>query len=94
MLYIITVLLTICVADCPVYIKVAGSGLESTGIFFQAALEFLHGAFLLEPDNNEDRNGEMSPNGVYNTTANLCEYVHFTVDFFYLPFFLFSFEIE
>ncbi|XP_057550883.1 cysteine-tryptophan domain-containing zinc finger protein 3-like [Amaranthus tricolor] len=58
-------------ADC---LKVAGSGLESTGIFFQAALKFLHGAFLLEPDNNEDRSGEMSPNGVYNTTANLCEY--------------------
>ena len=70
----------------PVYIKVAGSGLESTGIFFQAALKFLHGAFLLEPDNNEDRSGEMSPNGVYNTTANLCEYVHFAVDFFILRF--------
>ncbi|XP_021772926.1 uncharacterized protein LOC110736894 isoform X2 [Chenopodium quinoa] len=54
--------------------KVAGSGLESTGIFFQAALKFLHGASLLEPGNNQSRSGEMSPNDVYTSTARLCEY--------------------
>ncbi|XP_021742511.1 uncharacterized protein LOC110708641 [Chenopodium quinoa] len=54
--------------------KVAGSGLESTGIFFQAALKFLHGASLLEPGNNQSRSGEMSPNDVYTSTAKLCEY--------------------
>ncbi|KAL2940905.1 B3 domain-containing transcription repressor VAL1 [Bienertia sinuspersici] len=55
-------------------LKVAGSGLESTGIFFQAALKFLHGASLLEPGNNESRSGEMTPNEVYASTAKLCEY--------------------
>ncbi|XP_048497676.1 cysteine-tryptophan domain-containing zinc finger protein 7 isoform X1 [Beta vulgaris subsp. vulgaris] len=55
-------------------LKVAGSGLESTGIFFQAALKFLHGASLLEPGNNESRNGEMTPDEVYTSTARLCEY--------------------
>lgn len=55
-------------------LKVAGSGLESTSIFFQAALKFLHGASLLEPGNNESRNGEFAPNEVYTSTAKLCEY--------------------
>ncbi|KMS96888.1 hypothetical protein BVRB_7g180710 [Beta vulgaris subsp. vulgaris] len=55
-------------------LKVAGSGLESTGIFFQAALKFIHGASLLEPGNNESRNGEMTPDEVYTSTARLCEY--------------------
>ncbi|KNA12347.1 hypothetical protein SOVF_126770 isoform B [Spinacia oleracea] len=55
-------------------LKVAGSGLESTGIFFQAALKFLHGASLLEPGTNQSRSGEMSPNDVYTSTAKLCEY--------------------
>uniref|UniRef100_A0A7C9AKP0 CWZF3/5/7 THD domain-containing protein n=1 Tax=Opuntia streptacantha TaxID=393608 RepID=A0A7C9AKP0_OPUST len=57
------------------HLKKSGSGLESTRVFFQAALKFLHGASLLEPDHSEIRRcGEMSPSDVYSTTAKLCEY--------------------
>ncbi|KAK9691900.1 hypothetical protein RND81_09G227200 [Saponaria officinalis] len=55
-------------------LKTAGSGL-STGIFFQAALKFLHGASLLEPGTAENgRIGEMKSSEVYSSTAKLCEY--------------------
>ncbi|KAJ8443557.1 hypothetical protein Cgig2_017040 [Carnegiea gigantea] len=57
------------------HLKKSGSGLESTRVFFQAALKFLHGASLLEPDHSESGTcGEMSPSDVYSTTAKLCEY--------------------
>ncbi|KAH9618109.1 hypothetical protein KSS87_010332, partial [Heliosperma pusillum] len=55
-------------------LKTAGSGL-STGIFFQAALKFLHGASLLEPETTENgRLEEMLSTEVYRSTAKLCEY--------------------
>ncbi|GAB4835820.1 hypothetical protein Ancab_000736 [Ancistrocladus abbreviatus] len=60
---------------CANRLKISGSGLESTEVFFQAALKFLHGASLLEPGNRESaRCGEMTSIEVYNTTAKLCEY--------------------
>ncbi|GMH13160.1 hypothetical protein Nepgr_015001 [Nepenthes gracilis] len=56
-------------------LKITGSGHESTEVFFQAALKFLHGAALLEHGNTESgRCGKMSPVEVYSTTAKLCEY--------------------
>ncbi|GAB4855562.1 hypothetical protein Ancab_024181 [Ancistrocladus abbreviatus] len=56
-------------------LKISGSGLESTKVFFQAALKFLHGASLLEPGNSESaRHGEMTSIEVYSKTAKLFEY--------------------
>ncbi|KAA8536866.1 hypothetical protein F0562_029344 [Nyssa sinensis] len=56
-------------------LKISGSGLESTKLFFQAALKFLHGASLLEPCNGDSaKHGEMTLVEVYGTTAKLCEY--------------------
>ncbi|KAK9293047.1 hypothetical protein L1049_021031 [Liquidambar formosana] len=56
-------------------LKISGSGLESTELFFQAALKFLHGASLLEPCNGETaRYGELPSMEVYSSTAKLCEY--------------------
>lgn len=69
-----------------VCIKVAGSGLESTGIFFQAALKFLHGASLLESGNNDSISGDKIPNEVYADTAKLCEYVQCCMVFVCPPF--------
>ncbi|XP_074311567.1 cysteine-tryptophan domain-containing zinc finger protein 3-like isoform X2 [Silene latifolia] len=58
-------------ANC---LKTTGSGF-STGLFFQAALKFLHGASLLEPGDSENgRLKEMSSTEVYSSTAKLFEY--------------------
>lgn len=56
-------------------LKISGSGLRSTELFFQAALKFLHGALLLEHCNTDTANyGEMTSMQAYGTTAKLCEY--------------------
>ncbi|KAI4301365.1 hypothetical protein L6164_034652 [Bauhinia variegata] len=57
-------------------LKNSGSSLESTGIYFQAALKFLHGASLLESANNENakHNEMIQSNEVYSSTAKLCEF--------------------
>ncbi|KAJ6319805.1 hypothetical protein OIU78_015254 [Salix suchowensis] len=52
-------------------VKNAGSNLESTRLYFEAALKFLHGASLLEICSGESaKNGE--PMQVYSSTAKLC----------------------
>eukprot|EP00262_Sarcandra_glabra_P014497 TRINITY_DN4257_c0_g2_i1.p1 TRINITY_DN4257_c0_g2~~TRINITY_DN4257_c0_g2_i1.p1 ORF type:complete len:303 (+),score=52.46 TRINITY_DN4257_c0_g2_i1:60-911(+) len=57
-------------------LKNSGSELESTGLYFQAALKFLHGASLLEPCSIESaKHGEMTQSmQVYTDTARLCEF--------------------
>ncbi|XP_039036789.1 cysteine-tryptophan domain-containing zinc finger protein 7-like isoform X2 [Hibiscus syriacus] len=50
--------------------KNSGSNAESTALYFQAALKFLHSASLLESCNNENtKHGE-----IYSSTAKLCEF--------------------
>ncbi|OVA15012.1 zinc finger protein [Macleaya cordata] len=58
-------------------VKNFGSVLETTGLYFQAALKFLHGASLLEASNNESaKHGEMTQSMVvYSSTAKLCAFV-------------------
>lgn len=53
----------------------SGSNAESTGIYFQAALKFLHGASLLESCNSESsKHGELIQSmQMYSSTAKLCE---------------------
>lgn len=53
----------------------SGSNLESTRLYFEAALQFLHGASLLETCSNENaKAGEMIQSmQVYSSTAKLCE---------------------
>ncbi|GMY16441.1 cysteine-tryptophan domain-containing zinc finger protein 7-like isoform X1 [Fagus crenata] len=46
-------------------LKNSGSNLESTGLYFEAALKFLHGASLSESGNGES---------LYSSTAKLCEF--------------------
>lgn len=48
---------------------------ESTGLYFQAALKFLHGASLLESshDNNAKHNEMVQSKLMYSSTAKLCE---------------------
>ncbi|KAH8517391.1 hypothetical protein H0E87_005359 [Populus deltoides] len=54
-------------------LKNSGSNLESTRLYFEAALKFLHGASLLETCGGENaKNGE--PMQVYSSTAKLCEF--------------------
>ncbi|KAF5731467.1 hypothetical protein HS088_TW18G00145 [Tripterygium wilfordii] len=48
------------------------SSLESTGLYFQAALKFLQGASLLECGGSESRRGESQ--SYYGSTAKLCEF--------------------
>ncbi|KAJ6918227.1 hypothetical protein NC651_012459 [Populus alba x Populus x berolinensis] len=56
-------------------LKVSESGLQSTELFFQAALKFLHGASLFNPHNNNSTNGgEMTSAEMYVRAAKLCEY--------------------
>jgi hypothetical protein len=57
-------------------LKNSGSNAESTGLYFQAALKFLHGASLLESCNSESgKHGEMIQSiQVYSSTAKLCEF--------------------
>ncbi|XP_068658730.1 cysteine-tryptophan domain-containing zinc finger protein 7 [Aristolochia californica] len=53
-----------------------GGGQESTGLYFEAALKFLHGASLLEPVCAEGaKHGETTQSmQVYADTAKLCEF--------------------
>ncbi|KAI4349625.1 hypothetical protein L6164_010190 [Bauhinia variegata] len=57
-------------------LKNSGSTLESTGLYFEAALKFLHGASLLESGNNENskHNEMIQSKQVYSSTAKLCEF--------------------
>ncbi|XP_052205360.1 cysteine-tryptophan domain-containing zinc finger protein 7 isoform X2 [Diospyros lotus] len=57
-------------------LKNSGSSTESTGIYFQAALKFLHGACLLESSNVESsKQSEMIQSmQMYSSTAKLCEF--------------------
>ncbi|XP_031274415.1 uncharacterized protein LOC116132874 [Pistacia vera] len=55
-------------------LKSSGFDFESNEAYFQAALQFLHGAFLLETFTNESgKNGEITPIQAYNTAAKLYE---------------------
>ncbi|KAK9084149.1 hypothetical protein Scep_030620 [Stephania cephalantha] len=58
-------------------LKNAGAELQSTKLYFRAALKFLHGASRLEPcDNESAKPGEMTHSMlVYSDTARLCEFV-------------------
>ncbi|RDY05828.1 hypothetical protein CR513_10283, partial [Mucuna pruriens] len=58
-------------------LKNSGSTAESTGLYFQAALKFLHGASLLESGNNDNnaKHSEMiQSKQMYSSTAKLCEF--------------------
>ncbi|CAK9178035.1 unnamed protein product [Ilex paraguariensis] len=57
-------------------LKNSGSNVESTGLYFQAVLKFLHGASLLESCNSESaKQGEMIQSiQMYSSTAKLCEF--------------------
>ncbi|KDP28106.1 hypothetical protein JCGZ_13877 [Jatropha curcas] len=57
-------------------LKNSGSSLESTRLYFEAALKFLHGASLLETGSSENaKMGEMIQSmQVYSSTAKLCEF--------------------
>ncbi|KAE8665460.1 Cullin 1 [Hibiscus syriacus] len=50
--------------------KNSGSNAESTALYFQAALKFLHSASLLESCNNES----IKHVEIYSSTAKLCEF--------------------
>ncbi|KAH9328389.1 hypothetical protein KI387_000497 [Taxus chinensis] len=62
--------------------KNKGMELESTGLYFNAALKFLKGASLLEPCNAENaRHGEITQSmTVYTETAKLFEYCAVTYE--------------
>ncbi|MCH90596.1 CW-type zinc-finger protein, partial [Trifolium medium] len=57
-------------------LKNSGSTLESTSLYFQAALKFLNGASLLESGNNDNaKHSEMiQSKQMYSSTAKLCEF--------------------
>ncbi|KAL4369412.1 hypothetical protein GQ457_05G002350 [Hibiscus cannabinus] len=57
-------------------VKSSGSNVESTALYFQAALKFLHSASLLESCNNEStKHGEMLQSvQIYSSTATLCKF--------------------
>eukprot|EP01018_Ginkgo_biloba_P018331 Gb_16688 [translate_table: standard] len=59
-----------------------GNELESTGLYFRAALKFLHGASLLEPCNADNaKHGETTQSmTVYTDTARLCEFCAVTYE--------------
>ncbi|GAB4841147.1 hypothetical protein Ancab_021891 [Ancistrocladus abbreviatus] len=57
--------------------KNSGATAESTGLYFQAALKFLHGASLLELNNGENsKSGDLMTQSrqIYSSTAKLCEF--------------------
>ncbi|XP_038723973.1 cysteine-tryptophan domain-containing zinc finger protein 3-like isoform X1 [Tripterygium wilfordii] len=61
--------------DCADRLKSSGFPFESNEAYFQAALEFLQGAFLLETCNSESgKHGGMTQVQVYCTTAKLFEF--------------------
>lgn len=53
----------------------SGSTHESTNLYFQAALKFLHGASLLESGNSDNakHNEMIQSKQMYSSTAKLCE---------------------
>ncbi|XP_039136235.1 cysteine-tryptophan domain-containing zinc finger protein 7-like isoform X3 [Dioscorea cayenensis subsp. rotundata] len=56
-------------------LKSEGLELESTGLYFQAALKFLYYAFLLEPNAENARHGDGTQSmQMYSDTARLCEF--------------------
>ncbi|KAI9119425.1 hypothetical protein K1719_010100 [Acacia pycnantha] len=57
-------------------LKNSGSSLDSTWLYFQAVLKFLHGASLLESGNNDNaKYSEMNQaKQIYSSTAKLCEF--------------------
>ncbi|XP_047157302.1 cysteine-tryptophan domain-containing zinc finger protein 3-like [Vigna umbellata] len=57
-------------------LKHSGSTGESTSLYFQAALKFLHGASLLESGNSDNsKHSEMiQSKQMYSSTAKLCEF--------------------
>ncbi|XP_020211938.1 uncharacterized protein LOC109796633 [Cajanus cajan] len=57
-------------------LKNSGSTVESTSLYFQAALKFLHGASLLESGNNDNakHNEMIQSKQMYSSTAKLCEF--------------------
>ncbi|KAG5220130.1 type inositol 1,4,5-trisphosphate phosphatase [Salix suchowensis] len=55
-------------------LQISASGLQIAELFFQAALKFLHGASLFNPDNNSTNNGNMTSAEMYSHAAKLCEY--------------------
>ncbi|KAJ0977694.1 hypothetical protein J5N97_013168 [Dioscorea zingiberensis] len=56
-------------------LKSEGLELESTGLYFQAALKFLYYAFLLEPNAESARHGDGTQSmQMYSDTARLCEF--------------------
>ncbi|KAM0947692.1 putative transcription factor & chromatin remodeling CW-Zn family [Dioscorea sansibarensis] len=56
-------------------LKSEGLELESTGLYFQAALKFLYYAFLLEPNAENARHGDGAQSmQMYSDTARLCEF--------------------
>ncbi|KAK7396860.1 hypothetical protein VNO78_18022 [Psophocarpus tetragonolobus] len=56
--------------------KHSGSIGESTSLYFQAALKFLHGASLLESGSNDNtkHNEMIQSKQIYSSTAKLCEF--------------------
>ncbi|KHG00168.1 MORC family CW-type zinc finger protein 4 [Gossypium arboreum] len=56
--------------------KNSGSNVESTALYFQAALKFLHSASLLESCNSDSaKHGEMIQSmQIYSSTVKLCEF--------------------
>ncbi|KAK8588252.1 hypothetical protein V6N12_022705 [Hibiscus sabdariffa] len=56
-------------------LKSSGSNVESTALYFQAALKFLHSASLLDSGTSEsNKHGEMIQSvQMYSSTAKLCE---------------------
>ncbi|KAK6940935.1 Zinc finger, CW-type, partial [Dillenia turbinata] len=55
--------------------RLKNSNQESTGMYFQAALKFLHGASLLESSHSESAKHEMIQSmQIYSSTAKLCEF--------------------
>lgn len=57
-------------------LKNSGSNLDSTRLYFEAALKFLYGASLLESGNGESskHNEMIQSKPVYSSTAKLCEF--------------------
>ncbi|KAI5566418.1 hypothetical protein BDE02_13G018500 [Populus trichocarpa] len=56
-------------------LQISASGLQIAELFFQAALKFLHGASLFNPNNNNStNNGNMTLAEMYGHAAKLCEY--------------------
>ncbi|KAL6978422.1 hypothetical protein U1Q18_020089 [Sarracenia purpurea var. burkii] len=57
-------------------LKNSGSNAESTGLYFQASLKFLHGASLLESCNSESakQTKMVQSMQIYSSTAKLCEF--------------------